>query len=161
MLWIINFIQKRPSDTTIKGARIAFGLILIWVLYYNLIFLGKNIDNTFLDFSIFGYVLSHWFILEGTKLLAIKYAMVAIGIVPVLMGISNICLLKKNHMRIVQGVFSFVLFYIAGVAPTSPSLDFDTLIGLMAILPLFAAITGKCITSNCLKYKEKITKIRV
>jgi hypothetical protein len=31
----------------------------------------------------------------------------------------------------------------------------------MGLLPLFAGITGKCITSKCLKYREKITKIRV
>jgi hypothetical protein len=31
----------------------------------------------------------------------------------------------------------------------------------MAILPLIAWITGKCITSNCMKFAEKITKIRV
>jgi hypothetical protein len=35
------------------------------------------------------------------------------------------------------------------------------LIWLMWVLPLIAWITGKCITSKCLKYKEKITKIRV
>jgi hypothetical protein len=31
----------------------------------------------------------------------------------------------------------------------------------MALLPLFAWITGKCITSKCMKFGEKVTKIRV
>jgi len=31
----------------------------------------------------------------------------------------------------------------------------------MGIIPLFAGITGKLITTNCLKFGEKVTKIRV
>jgi hypothetical protein len=31
----------------------------------------------------------------------------------------------------------------------------------MWVLPLFAGITGKMITTNCLKFGEKVTKIRV
>ena len=66
-------------------------------------------------------------------------------------------------MRIIQIIFWIVLFYISWMIVPSPEavLDVDFLIWLMWILPLLAWITWKCITSNCLKYKEKITKIRV
>jgi hypothetical protein len=43
----------------------------------------------------------------------------------------------------------------------TPTLDVDALLFLLAFPALFAAITGKCITSKCMKYKEKIQKIRV
>ena len=32
---------------------------------------------------------------------------------------------------------------------------------LLSFFPFFAGLTGKCITSKCLKYGEVITKIRV
>jgi hypothetical protein len=31
----------------------------------------------------------------------------------------------------------------------------------MGLIPLFSGITGKMITTKCLKYWEKVTKIRV
>lgn len=43
----------------------------------------------------------------------------------------------------------------------TPSLPAGLWISLLAWLPLVAGITGKTITSKCLKYGEKITKIRV
>lgn len=161
MMWFINFIRKRPTDKTIRFFRIIFWLILILSLYYNLIFLWKDIDNRFLDFSIFGYVISNWFYLWEQNMNILKYVFVSIWIVPVIMWIFKICLLKKNYMKIVQIAFSFILFYLASIIESSPDLDIDTLIWLMALLPLFAWITWKCIISDCLKYKEKITKIRV
>lgn len=152
MMWFIKFIQKRPSDKTILGGRILFWLLYIWVMYYNLIYLNKWIDSIYL----FGLVeLS----IEQTEIL--KYVFTGIWIVPVFMWLTNICLLKKKYMRIVQVVFWIVLFYIAGSIEESANLDFDVLIWFMGLLPLFAGITGKCITSKCLKYREKITKIRV
>ena len=73
----------------------------------------------------------------------------------------NLCLFKKNIVRIVQVVYAFCLFYLAAIMQSSATLDFDSLVWVMWLLPLFAWITWKCITSKCLKYKEKITKIRV
>ncbi len=152
MMWFIKFIQKRPSDKTILGGRILFWLLYIWVMYYNLIYLNKWIDSIYL----FGLVeLS----IEQTEIL--KYVFTGIWIVPVFMGLTNICLLKKKYMRIIQVIFWIMLFYIAGSIEESANLDFDVLIWFMGLLPLFAGITGKCITSKCLKYREKITKIRV
>lgn len=152
MMWLIKFIQKRPTDKTILIGRIVFWLLYTGVMYYNLIYLGKGIDTEYF----FGAL-----VLDENGVLLAKYIMTAIGIVPIIMGATNICMLKKKYMRIIQVIFAFVLFYIAGNITDSPNLDFDVLIWLMWVLPLIAGITGKCITSKCLKYKEKITKIRV
>lgn len=152
MMWLIKFIQKRPSDKTILSGRILFWLLYIWVMYYNLIYLNKGIDSEYF----FGTL-----VLDAQWIEIAKYIMTGIWIVPVFMWLTNICLLKKKYMRIVQVVFWIVLFYIAGSIEESANLDFDVLIWFMGILPLFAGITGKCITSKCLKYREKITKIRV
>lgn len=152
MMWLIQFIQKRPSDKTILIARVLFWALYIWIMYYNLIYLNKWID---FEYFFWALVLS----IEEAQIA--KYIMTGIWIVPVIMWLSNLCLLKKKYMRIIQIIFWILLFYIAGSIEESPNLDFDVLIWFMGIFPLFAGITGKCITSKCLKYKEKITKIRV
>ncbi len=152
MMWLIKFIQKRPSDRTILVGRVVFWLLYIGVMYYNLIALDKGID---FEYFFWALVLS----IEEAQIA--KYIMIGIWIVPVFMWLTNLCFLKKKYLRILQIIFWILLFYIAGSIEESPNLDFDVLIWLMWILPLFAWITGKCITSKCLKYKEKITKIRV
>lgn len=154
MMWLINFIQKRPSDKTILWGRIIFWLIYILAMYYNLIYIGKDIDSEYLFWAL---------VLQEENKIIVKYIITFIWIVPVFMWITNICLLKAKYMRIIQIIFWIVLFYISWMIIPSPEavLDVDFLIWLMWILPLVAWITWKCITSSCLKYKEKITKIRV
>jgi hypothetical protein len=88
-------------------------------MYYNLIYLGKGIDNEYF----FGTL-----VLEENGILIAKYIMTAIGLVPIIMGATNICMLKKKYMKIIQVIFAFVLFYIAGSITDSPNLDFDVLI---------------------------------
>lgn len=155
MMWFVKFMQKRPSDLTIRIWRIIFGLVLIWSLYYNLFYNVSALDK--IDNNFF------WVDLSSTTVEYISYFFVWIWIVPIVMWITNICLLKKKYIRIVQIVFWIMLFYIANqILPFDvDSLDVDVLIGFMWLLPLIAWITGKCITSNCMKYMEKITKIRV
>lgn len=150
MMWFLKFMQKRPSDTTIKISRIVFGLILILTLYYNLIIQNGTLESDFF-----------WIEVSKATQNYIKYAMMALWLIPIIMWVTNVCLLKKKYMRIVQIVFSILLFYISSKIVEWPDLDVDTLVAFMWIFPLFAWITGKCITSNCMKYKEKITKIRV
>ena len=152
MMWFVKFMQKRPSDLTIRLGRVIFWLVLIWVLYYNLIIQWDKIDNNFF-----------WVDLEPQFVEYIKYFFVGIWIVPVIMWAFNLCLFKKKYVRIIQIVFGIMLFYMANqIIPSDPdSLDVDVLVGFMGILPLMAWITGKCITTKCMKYKEKITKIRV
>lgn len=152
MMWFIKFLQKRPTDKTILIGRVLFWLLYVWVMYYNLMVLGKWIDSEYLFGS---------FVLDEKWIEIAKYIMISIWIVPVLMWLTNICLLKKKYLRIVQIIFGFVLFYIAWSIEESPKLDFDVLIWFMWFLPLFAGITWKCITTKCMKYKETITKIRV
>lgn len=161
MMWIAKVFMSRPTDKTIATWRIIFGLLLSITLYYNLIYLGKWIDNLFLDFSIFGYTISYWWLMNDSELVIVKYWFIALWLVPMLMGLTNICVLRKKYMRIIQIIFAFVLFYIAAIIEESPTLDIDTLIWFMWVLPLIAWITGKCITAKCLKFWEKITKIRV
>nr|MDD3720615.1 hypothetical protein [Candidatus Gracilibacteria bacterium] len=150
MLGLINLLKKRPTDKTILLSRIIFGLVYIGLIYYNLIYLNKSIETNYF-----------WVDVSEEKLLYIKYGFLAVGIIPIIMGITNICLLKSKYIRIIQIAFSFILFYISGKIASSPTLDVDILIGLMGIFPLLAGITGKCITTKCMKYGEKITKVRV
>ena len=149
-MWFIKFMQKRPSDTAIRISRITFGLIYLWAMYYNLIYQGDAIDSNMF-----------WMEFSDQSLEYFKYGFTALWIVPIYMWVSNICLLKKKHMRYVQGTFWIVLFYISSTITETPTLDVDSLVAFMGIFPFFAGITGKCITTNCMKYKEKITKIRV
>ena len=150
LMWIAQFAMKRPTDKTIRIWRIVFGLILILSLYYNLIILNKWVETTY-----FGQNLANYEMI-------IKYIVIAIWIVPVFMWASNICLAKKKYVKIIQIIFAILLMFIAwSVLEEYPSIDIDFLVWIMSILPLFAWITWKCITSNCLKYNEKITKIRV
>ena len=148
LMWIAQCAMKRPTDKTILISRVVFGLVYVWVMYYNLIILNKGIESEYL----FGSV-----VLNEANIWIAKYIMTGIWIIPVIMWLTNLCLLKKKYMRIIQIIFWILLFYIAGSIEESPNLDFDVLIWFMGIFPLFAGITGKCITSKCLKYREKIT----
>ena len=154
MMWIINFIQKRPSDLTIRVWRIIFGLILAWSLYYN--FFYQLEANTIESELIFGLIN-----LTEQWVIYLMYFFVALWLIPIIMWATNICLLKKKYMRIIQIVFWIILFYISSIIVESATLDIDSLIAFMWLLPFIAWITWKCITSNCMKYAEKITKIRV
>lgn len=143
-------MQKRPSDNIIRISRIIFWLILSWSLYYNLIIQWDAIKSNLF-----------WQELTTTQLEYVKYFFISIGIIPILLGFTNICLLKKKYIRILQIILAVIIFYISSVIVEWPSLDVDSLILLMWIFPLIAWITWKCITSKCMRYAEKVTKIRV
>ena len=150
MMWFISFMQKRPSDKTIKIARIIFGVILSWALYYNLIHQWDALESTLF-----------WQELTTSQLEYVKYWFTSLWLIPIIMWATNICLLKKKYMRIVQIFFAIILFYISSAIVEGPSLDVDSLIAFMWLFPLVAWITWKCITSNCMRHAEKVTKIRV
>jgi hypothetical protein len=154
-MWFIKLLQKRPSDLTIRLGRIIFGLLLVWSLYYNLIYNVSGLDT--IDKNFF------WVDLNAETLEYVKYFFISVWIVPIIMGSTNICLLKKKYVRIIQVIFWILLFYIANqVIPFDvDALDVDVLIWFMWVLPLVAWITGKCITTGCMKYMEKITKVRI
>ncbi len=150
LLKIINLIKKRPSDTTIRIGRIIFWLLLAWTAYYNLIYQGDALENKFL-----------WLTITENTALILKYILIAMAFVPVIVSIINHCVAKAKYIRIAQIIFAIVLFIYAGLIKDTPNLDFDSLVVLLAFFPLLAWITGKCIPKPCLRYGEKITKIRV
>lgn len=152
MMEFIKFLQKRPTDKTILIWRTIFWLLYIIVMYYN--FFIQETPNT-LENVMF------WQNLSPETLTWITYGIIALWIVPIIMWVANICVAKKKIMRIVQIVFGIVLFYISSKIVKGPDLDVDSLVFFMAFLPLIAWITWKCITSKCMKYAEKINKIRV
>lgn len=150
MLKFIQFVQKRPSDKAIRMTGVIFGLIIILGGYYNLIHQGDALEST-----IFGYEITQ----EVSNY--IKYAIIALGFFPLIKAIVNKCFLQKKYIKYLQLFFAITLFYVSSIIKETASLDFDTLIWLIALIPLFSGITGKMITTNCLKYWEKVTKIRV
>lgn len=150
MLKFIQFVQKRPSDNTIRITWIVFGLIIILAGYYNLIHQGDVLNE-----SIFGY--------EISKEIAIfiKYSIIALGAFPLIKWIINKCFLAKKYIKYLQLLLALLLFTASSIIKETSELDIDTLLVFMWLLPLFSWITGKFITSTCLKYWEKVTKIRV
>lgn len=151
MMWFVKLLQKRPKDKTIRTMRIIFWLVLITSTYYSLIYTW----NREIQDSLFWQNL--W---ENWKTIA-TYIIISLWAFPLFMWITNMCLLKSKYMRITQIVFSFILFYVASIIKASPDLWVDTLIWVMWLLPLVWWITWKFITKSCLRYWEKITKIRV
>jgi len=144
-------MKKRPSDKTILLSRIVFWLILSWGLYYNLIYpLNKWLDTNYF-----------WIDVSESTILYIKYFFIALWVVPLILGVTNLCMFKSKYVRIIQIVFWILLFYVSAKIKESPTLDIDVLIWFMWLFPLFAWITWKCITTKCLKYWQKISKIRV
>lgn len=154
MIGLIKFLQKRPSDSTIRILKVIFGLIIILWGYYNFFYQTEvNTIETQLLFWLIN-ITENWAIY-------IQYIIIALWLFPLFMWISNMCLLKKKQMKIAQIIFAILLFYISAIIVEWPTLDFDSLLAFMWIFPLFWWITWKCITTKCLKYKEVIKKIRV
>ncbi len=146
----LKMLMQRPSDKTIKIIRIVFGLLLALGAYYNLIYQGDALETTF-----FGQEL------DQTIRNYIKYAIVALGAVIVLLGITDFKVFKSKYVRYTQAFLFFLLMYISSKIAETPNLDFDILVWIMALVPLFAAITGKLITKSGLKHGQKITKVRI
>jgi xanthine/uracil permease len=152
MMWFIKFMQKRPSDMNIRVFRVLLWLIISSSLYYNLIYQWDSIASNYF-----------WMEVAKENLIYIKYWFIAIGILPIIIWAANMCVFKKKWVRIIQILLGFVLFYVsAKITPWDENkIDVDSLIGFVWIFPIFAWITGKMITTKCLKFGEKITKIRV
>ena len=150
MFELLKFLQKRPSDKAIRIFKIIFGLIFILATYYNLIYQGDWLNSNIM-----------WVDVNSNTETYIKYWIISLWLFPLITWAANKCILKKSHMKIAQISAWILFFYIASIITESPNLEIDTLIWFMWIFPLIGWISWKCITSNCMKYKEKITKIRV
>ena len=86
---------------------------------------------------------------------------VSLWIIPIFMWLTNICLLKSKYIRIMQILFWITLFFISFIIKDIPVLWIDTLFWIMGVIPLLWWISWKLITKTCLRYWEKVTKIRV
>lgn len=142
--------MQRPSDKTIMLIRTLFGLVLLLTAYYNLIYQGDSLESNF-----FGYELSQ------SMSTYVKYAIVALGWILAIIGITDLKVYKSKYVRYTQIFLALVLFYISSKIMEKPDLDFDILVFFMAFIPLFAGITGKLITQTGLKHGQKITKVRI
>ena len=150
---MIGFLQKlaaRPQDKTIRIGKVVFAMIYLVTIYYNLIYQGDALETSY-----FGQTVSN------TSLEYVKYVLLAIGFFPLLTGIFDLNLLKSNHTKYLQMVFAVYLMYLASSIVTTPTLDSDTLFMLLWVLIFFIGLTGKAITKQGLRAKQKITKIRV
>jgi hypothetical protein len=116
MLNFIKFLQKRPSDCAIRTTGILFGLIIIATGYYNLIH-----QNDALVASMFGLEITE------TYALYIKYAIISLGIFPIVKNIINKCLLKKSQFKVLQLILAVSLFLSASLIEDTAHLDVDTL----------------------------------
>ena len=156
MFEFIKFLKKRPSDKTILAIRFIFGFVLVATLYYNFFVQeGANeIESTML----------FWNVDTSSFKEILKYVITALWLFPILfavLNLSGICVAKKKIIRIIQVVFAILIWYSAALVINTENLDINELLILAWFLPFFAGVTGKCIVSTCLKYGEKIQKIRV
>lgn len=166
-------LAKRPKDRTIAMIRIIAGLIIMSV-----VFLGR--DNFILD-------LPFWL---GQYEMYIEYALIVWGFVVLMWGLLRACIFKHKTLRILQVVVGFFLIFLGfpimdpdtsaveAAAATAASEEIQLgqsgsqatpevphnpgwILGLLGFVPLFLGITGKGTYSHCIKYREKITTIRV
>jgi len=150
MIWLVKLLQKRPTDISIRLFRIVFWSIISISVYYSLIYTWWNLED-----DIF------WLPLNEESKLYLKYFYVSLWIFPIIIWLTNLCLLKTKYMRIFQIIYAWLIFIASENIASTDSLWVDTLLIFMWFIPLIAWVTWKCITSKCLKYKEVITKIRV
>ena len=174
---VARFVGQRPSDGTIRGIRVLFGVVLAGVLAYHF---------------------EHFTVWVGSALASsevyFRYGLFVFALIPIIIGAVNLCIAKRKIFRILEMVFGLVLIVVANVcivdtpvaiAPvvpvaTVPSGSYDAAIAvnktapsapqsshtafwvaLLGILPILGGASGKMITSGCMKYGEKIIKIRV
>lgn len=170
MLKFVKFIQKRPSDTTIRSVRGLYAVALA----------------AFLGLTHADYVLPFASGLGEPNATYAEFALALLVLVPGMVAAFGLCVAKRKNVRLMQFAGSVFLFVLAAsaspVVPTpaasTGSLSASDLVSparsetpspvnvsgwlkLFAILPLLSAITGKMVTEKCLKHGEVIKKIRV
>ncbi len=168
MFQFIEFLKKRPSDTTIRIIRILFSLGTAGLL----VLAAKDYSLPFQ---------SHY---ESFALYA-KYALAAVFVIhAVVFGAIGICFCKRSLMKKLQMIVGVLMIitgnFIGKVEAPTPQATPNTQVSISAIatetpkpinvgfyfallgfLPLLSGISGKMIMSKCLKHGETITKIRV
>lgn len=161
MLKYIEILKKRPSDSIIRIIQVVFSIVFMGTLYYNLIYLGKNLDYKYASDFISNF--SATFTPTSAEIYKeyIVYSIMVLWLPPLLVWVFNLCIMKKLYMRITLFVYAMIIFYIWAFFPQSTSIDYDFIITLLGLAPLMWAITGKSIQKKCFRTWEKVTKIRV
>lgn len=145
----LKFLLKRPTDMQIRAWNILLWIIISWWAFYNLIYLNKSLDESFFWLTI------------GSFSIFIKYLLVGVWCIPLIMWLWNMCLLKSKYIRFLQTWIWFFLIYMSFKVQESANLDFDSLLLIIWIVAIVFWVSGKAITKTCLRYWEKVQKIRV
>lgn len=174
MLKFVEFLKKRPKDSTIRTIRVGYALALASLLF----------------FASAEYSLPYAASLGEPNATYLKYALTVIVLIPGIVAAFGWCVAKRKTVRLAQIAGAVFLFVLAGaISPVEPlkyaenpesasstisaselarnskteetPINVAGWIGWLAILPLLSGITGKMVTEKCLKYGEVIKKIRV
>lgn len=174
MLKFVEFLKKRPKDNTIRLMRILFWLLIIFLLWLYLTEYKINILPSSMSVQTVMYI---------------KYSLFILWLLPILFGIINPCIAKRKYIKIAQIIFGILLMFlwnnisvlpkwwvvveiksntwtinledISNKTKESKPVNVGFYIALIWFLQIIGWISGKCITSKCIKHWETITKIRV
>lgn len=175
MFKFIEFLQKRPSDRTILNARMIFGIVIALLLGLNFSEITLNLPESLqmygreIQYGLFIFAVVP-FLMGATGICLAKRKYVRIiqivfGIVLLVVGNALIDMKGvptiENQPTQTQSTGALDYATIAETQAISKPMNVGFWIALLGIFPFFAGITGKCITSKCLKYREIIKKIRV
>ena len=150
MYKLLEFLQKRPKDSTIRIMKVVFGLLFTWITAYNIVYLDKEIVTT-----IFWYDLA---VYEEY----IRYSICSLWVFPIITWVFDLHLFKSKYTRLLHIFYSILLFYVWwSLIKETPYIDVDFAISLMWIPPLLSWMTWKFTTKKWLRHGEKVTKIRV
>jgi hypothetical protein len=149
---IMKFLQKRPTDTTIRVWRVLFWLIYVSVLYYNFFL---QAEPNIIQNSLF------WVSISDSTRAIIPWVIVAFWIPPIITWLFDISIMKSGKTRILQIIYAIILFYFSHIIVEWAGLDVDVLMFFLAFLPLIWWITWKIITKKWMNFWYKVTKVRV
>ena len=152
LLKIAQFLQKKPTDITIRILRVVLPALTILLLI-----LSRETSK----FS-FGESLSQYE-------MYISYILSVLFIIPAIaFGAAGLCGFKKGTMKKLQMIGGLFIWFIAITLEAKPETKgiipmwtIELWLVLYGSYCLIGGITGKLITESCIKYKEVIKKIRV
>lgn len=133
----LKLIMSRPSDQKIRYFKIALGAILIL-----LGILAFQVQGLTLQDRFFGMTLNS----EVKQILS--YAIMALGVFPLVLGGLDINILSRGYTRILQIVFGILLILIGMLFTETAVLTVDIFYFLIGFVVAFIGITGKFITKK-------------
>jgi hypothetical protein len=176
MFKFIEFLRKRPSDTTIRILRTLWWGGLAGLMIYTAPHITLPFSSYYSEYELY-----------------IKYALAALfGILAIVFGVLWLCVFQRSVMKKVQMISGVLLILLWSTLSLSLSFNGSKCVGdttgdtkcasvslsdytgtssaplspsvfliLMGIATFIGGLSGKMVTQSCLKYKEVITKIRV